>query len=105
MSAATLPEVASVIRSKNAGPFIYTFDILFNDDETFHRVQAAGLLDRAAVAHAYGLSPNEVLSFDYYPFACALKFSIRRPVASGSIGDSDVYGAQQHAPLLGLRAL
>jgi hypothetical protein len=101
----TLPEVASVIRSKNAGPFIYTFDVLFKDSEMFEAVRAAGYLNRAAVAKAYGLSPNEVLSFDYYPFACALKFSIRRPVPSGSIGDSDVYGAQQHAPLLGLQAL
>jgi hypothetical protein len=101
----TLPDVASVIRSKNAGPFIFTFDVLFKDAETFERVRAAGHLNRAAVAQAYGLSPNEVLSFDYYPFACALKFSIRRPVASGAIGDSDVYGAQQHAPLLGLQAL
>jgi hypothetical protein len=25
---------------------------------------------------------------------------MRRPVVSGSPGDSDVYGAQQHAPLL-----
>ncbi len=63
------------------------------------------MLDRAAVARAYSISPNEVLSFDFYPFACALKFLIRRPVASGSIGDSDVYCAQQHAPLLGLQAL
>ncbi len=101
----SLPEVASVIRSKNAGPFIYTFDVLFKDPETFEAVRAAGRLSRAAVAQAYGLSPNAVLSFDYYAFACALKFSIRRPVPSGSIGDSDVYGAQQHAPLLGLQAL
>ena len=57
------------------------------------------------MAGAYGISANQVLSFDYYPFACALKFSIRRPVASGAVGDSDVYGAQQHAPLLALRAL
>jgi len=32
--------------------------------------------------------------------AAPVKFSIRREVASGGVGDSDVYGAQQHAPLL-----
>ena len=100
-----LRAVAKVIRSKNAGPFIFTFDILFQDAATFERVKAAGRLDRAAVARAYGISANEVLAFDWHGFAGALKFSIRREVASGGIGDSDVYGAQQHAPLLELRAL
>ena len=52
------PELAPVIRSKNAGPFIYTFDILFRDAGTFERVREAGHLDRAAVAGAYGISAN-----------------------------------------------
>jgi hypothetical protein len=100
-----LRDVCKVIRSKNAGPFIFTFDIMFRDAETFAAVKAAGHLDRAAVARAYGISPNEVLSFEWHGFASAAKFSIRREVASGGVGDSDVYGAQQHAPLLDLRAL
>ncbi|MBX9702328.1 MAG: DUF4387 domain-containing protein [Acetobacteraceae bacterium] len=102
---ATMREVARVIRSKNAGPFIFTFDIMFRDAATFAAVQEAGHIDRAAVARAYGLSANEVLSFEWHGFANAVKFSIRRDVASGGVGDSDVYGAQQHAPLLDLRAL
>lgn len=101
----TLREVCKVVRSKNAGPFIFTFDIMFKDAATFRAVQQAGHLDRAAVAKAYGISPNEVLSFDWHGFANAVKFSIKREVASGGVGDSDVYGAQQHAPLLELRAL
>ena len=40
-----------------------------------------------------------------YPFANAIKFSLRRPVGSGGPNDFDVYGAQQHAPLLDLLAL
>lgn len=100
-----LKEIASVIRSKNAGPFIFTFDVLFPSLKTFNDVKNAGLLDRASVAKAYGISPNEIIGFEYYPFACAIKFSMRRAVPSGSIGDSDVYGAQQHAPLLDLVAL
>ncbi len=100
-----LRELCRVIRSKNAGPFIFTFDIMFRDAEAFGLAKAAGHLDRAAVARAYGISPNEVLSFEWHGFANAVKFSIRREVASGGVGDSDVYGAQQHAPLLELRAL
>ena len=100
-----LKEVASVIRSKNAGPFIFTFDVLFPDIKIFNDVKNAGLFDRASVAKAYGISPNEIIGFEYYPFACAIKFSMRRALPSGNVGDSDVYGAQQHAPLLDLVAL
>jgi hypothetical protein len=100
-----LSEIASVIRSKNAGPYIFTFDILFPDQETFRQVRLAGKLSREAVAKVYGISPNEILGFDFYEFANAVKFSIRRPIASGSAGDSDIYGAQQHAPLLTLQAV
>ncbi|MFC1935705.1 DUF4387 family protein [Chloroflexota bacterium] len=32
--------------------------------------------------------------------ALAIKFSIPRPVFSGDLEDSDVYGGQQYAPLL-----
>ena len=48
---------------------------------------------------------SALLGFEYYPFARAVKFSLRRPVGAGGPGDFDCYGAQQHAPLLGLKAL
>ncbi len=101
----TLSDIADVIRSKNAGPFIVTFDILFATDEDFEAVRDAGYLSRAAVCNLYGVSDNELLGFEYYPFARAVKFSLRRPVGSGGPGDFDCYGAQQHAPLLDLKAL
>jgi len=100
-----LCDIAEVIRSKNAGPFIVTFDILFDTEEKFERVREAGLINRRVVCDLYGVSDNELLGFDYYPFARAMKFSIRRPVGSGGPSDADVYGAQQHAPLLDLVAL
>jgi hypothetical protein len=37
-----------------------------------------------------------------YPAALAIKIVMDRLVGSGDIGDRDVYGAQQHAPLLDL---
>ncbi len=98
----TLGENAKVVRSKNAGPFLITFDVLFPDRDVFNRVRTAGRLSATAVAERFNVSVNEIIGFEFYPFANAVKFSIRRPVVSGSIGDSDVYGAQQHAPLLDL---
>lgn len=93
-------EIAQVVRSKNAGPFLLTFDVLFDTPERLEAVRKSGRLTRETVAAAYGVSPNEVIDFDYYPFANAVKFSLRRPHPSGSAGDTDVYGAQQHVPLM-----
>ena len=76
-----LSEVAEVIRSKNAGPFVVTFDIFFKDRDDFEAVQAAGLLTRQAVCERYNVSDNELLGFEYYPFANAVKFSIQREIA------------------------
>jgi hypothetical protein len=42
---------------------------------------------------------HEIIHFDP---ANAVKVALDRPVASGSPGDTDVYGARQHAPLLRL---
>ncbi|MCL4189056.1 MAG: DUF4387 family protein [Rhodobacteraceae bacterium] len=97
-----LGEIARVVRSKNAGPFLLTFDVLFADLATFERMRAGGRLTRATVAAAYNVSPNEILEFDWHPFACAVKFSLRRPIPSGAPQDTDVYGAQQHVPLMEL---
>ena len=40
------------------------------------------------------------LVFSEYPAGNAFNATIPRLVASGDVGDTDVYGAQQHAPLL-----
>lgn len=101
----TLSEMAEVIRSKNAGPFVVTFDILFNSKEDFEAVRKAGLVNRAKVCELYNVSDNELLGFEFYPFANAIKFSIQRAVSAGGPGDADAYGAQQHAPLLDLPAV
>jgi hypothetical protein len=100
-----LSDVAEVIRSKNAGPFVVTFDVFFKDKADFEAVRAAGLVTRQAVCERYNVGDNELLGFEYYPFANALKFSLQRSVSSGGPRDADAYGAQQHAPLLDMPAL
>jgi hypothetical protein len=37
-----------------------------------------------------------------YPAGKAIKITIARTIMAGDPGDYDVYGAQQHAPLLGI---
>jgi hypothetical protein len=94
-----LQDVARVLRSKNAGPCLITFDVMFGNREDYDRVclQLARL--RTEVASRYGRSENEVRVIAYEP-AQAVKITIPRDMVSGDPGDRDVYGAQQHAPLL-----
>lgn len=95
----TLGELADVVRSKNAGPFHYTFDIIFSDPQLFARVLASGQVTRERFAQSYGLDPDAVQWTVYEP-ALGFKATIRRPFASGQPEDGDVYGCQQHGPLL-----
>lgn len=97
-----LRELASVIRSKNSGPYELTLDVLLKDDESFEKVVNSGVFNKALFANLYHTSEQNVLSVLTFPAARAIKATIVRPIASGSLGERDVYGAQQHAPLMNL---
>jgi hypothetical protein len=94
-----LIEIAGVIRSKNAGPATLTLDIIFKSPEWFERASAA--IDPATIARLYGRSEQEIAIIPFRA-ANAVKITMPRRTVSGDPGDNDVYGAQQHAPLLGL---
>lgn len=93
-----LVELAKVIRSKNAGPLQVTLDVMFPDLPSYRRAaESAGLHER--IAAAFGIATGDVVMIRYQA-ALAIKLVIDRPVVAGSPGDTDVYGAQQHGPLL-----
>lgn len=94
-----LGELARLIRSKNAGPFQLTIDIMFDDVETYRRVCASGAVSRALIADIYRV-PVERVMFFTVDNALAIKASIPRPVVQGDIGDSDSHAGQQYAPLI-----
>ena len=96
---ATIGELARLIRSKNAGPFELTFDIMFADREVYERVKQSGKLTREAVATRYNLRPEDV-KFFACDNALAFKASIPRPCFQGDLLDSDGHGDQQYAPLM-----
>jgi hypothetical protein len=92
-------ELASTIRSKNAGVDHITFDIICRDRGNFERVRDSGVLSRSTVAALFGVDEGRVTDFVVFEPANAIKFTIRRRQPSGSMGESDLYGAQQYAPL------
>ena len=94
-------ELARLVRSKNAGPFTLTIDIILGDAATYRRVKRSGLINRRLLAGLYGVPEETVLLFEH-DRALALKPSFPRPVASGDPDVSDVFGGQQHGPLVDL---
>jgi hypothetical protein len=97
-----LTDIAGVIRSKNAGPHELTLDIIFKERDVYEQVVAANCINRELVAGLYHVTDADILELVAFDPAAAIKITIRRPRTAGDIGETDVYGAQQHAPLLGL---
>lgn len=95
-----LTELASVIRSKNSGPYELTFDIIFKDFEIYNGVKEARSITKEGFASLYNIDIEQITSLVYFDPAKAVKITIVRPLSSGALGESDVYGAQQHAPLM-----
>ena len=98
---AKLKDIAKACKSKNAGPYELTLDIMFADAATFDKVKKTGVISPALIARLYRV-PVESVVFTEFPPAHAYKATIERRIASGAVGDTDVYGAQQHGPMLGI---
>jgi hypothetical protein len=96
-----LRDLAVFIRSKNAGPFMLTIDIFFNSAADCRRVIESRILSTAAIGAIYRIEPASV-QIIHVQQSNALKISIPRPLAAGDVGDRDVAGGQQFAPLLDL---
>ena len=97
-----LRDLASVIRSKNSGPYELTMDVLFKEQADFQRVVEANVINRELIMKLYGVKAEDVLDIIAFPTCKAIKATIVRPMPSGALGERDVYGAQQHAPLMNL---
>jgi hypothetical protein len=95
----SLRNLASSVRSKNAGPFWLTLDIFLSDRSTFDRVSHSPVTDPAVIADLYGVDAGRVLVF-LVPELLAIKISLPRPVTQGSLHDRDMHAGQQYVPLL-----
>jgi hypothetical protein len=94
-----LRDVTKVLRSKNAGPFALTYDILFDSEEQFQKAVASGVFSPQNMGKVLKYPSNAVRVLKYPP-AYAIKITVPRRHPSGAFDDTDVFGCQQHAPLL-----
>jgi len=98
----SIRSLALVIRSKNAGPYELVLDILFKQQSDYLAVKASGQLTAQRIADLYNLDEQHLPRLIWFDPANAVKAVLPRGIISGNRGDNDVYGAQQHAPLLGI---
>lgn len=94
-----LREMTKVLRSKNAGPFMVTFDLMFRNREDMEKVVESDVLTVDRLSTLLKCARDEI-TVHVYPSANAIKITIPRRHSSGSFDDSDVFGCQQHAGLL-----
>ncbi|EJT75687.1 hypothetical protein GGTG_05619 [Gaeumannomyces tritici R3-111a-1] len=100
---ASLGHLATIIRSKNSGPFELTLDVMFDNEAAYNRVKAANVLTNDMIKSRYRVQDEDILTNMYFDPALAWKCTIVRPWAQGSVGERDTLGTQQHAPLLAVR--
>jgi len=95
-----LKDIVKVLRSKNAGPFEVTIDIVFKNNEDYKKFINSGIVTLELIAKLYKLPKEEIITFCGFEAANAFKITIPRRRNQGSIGETDMHAAQQHAPLL-----
>ena len=94
-----LGDIATKIRSKNAGPFWLTIDIFCDGQKAFERVSAG--LSSQAVARAFQIEPSALRRFDIDALN-VIKFSLPRQPIQGAPDDRDMHGAAFSEILKGL---
>jgi hypothetical protein len=88
--------------SKNAGPYVITFDAVFKDEAAYDHVRSSGVFNKAALARLFNVPEVRILSIHEYPAGRVIKFNIIRDISSGDFGDRSVFGSQLWAPLISL---
>jgi len=102
MTARRLIDLVEFLFSKNAGPYVITFDAVFKDRESFEAARDSGVFNKATLARLFNVPESRILSIHEYPAGRVMKFNIVRDISSGDFGDRTVFGSQLWAPLIDL---
>ncbi len=93
-----LYDKAFVCRSKNAGPFQVTIDLMFKDMASYSQVMDSAAFTAENIGKLYNVAPDKV-AIKPFERILTIKVVLPRNSSSGSTTDCDVYGSQQHFPL------
>jgi uncharacterized protein DUF4387 len=95
-----LEDLCTVLRSKNAGPFLITLDMIFKDRNVYKVVADRQSITKALIAERYALDVDDVVAVEYIDGLNAVKATYKRRLPAGRPGDPDCYGMAQEGPLL-----
>ena len=90
MSSIGMFELCNIVRTKNAGPFFFTLDIVFRERAVYEAVIAQKLLTKEMLANAYGVPIEDVAVFETFDNVLAFKATFRRKKAAGGPGRKSV---------------
>jgi hypothetical protein len=96
--ARTVGDLATLVRSKNAGPFWLTLDVFCDTDTAYDAIAAPDVITRQRIADIYDTDADSVRIFRL-PLLRVIKISLPRPTIQGAIADRDMHAGQQHIPL------
>ncbi len=94
-----LIDADAIVRSKDAGPFRFTLDVIFNNQEQFKQMKDSGVWNQESLSRRCKIDLKAIDECLVYEPAMAFKCTYQRPISSGAFGDNDIYGSQQHVPL------
>ena len=97
-----LIDLVQFLFSKNAGPYLITFDVIFENEESYRRVWDSGVFTRERMAALFKVPVERIYSVHRYDAGRVIKFTMVRDISSGDFGDRSVFGAQMWAPLISL---
>ena len=69
-------EAAKVIRSKNAGPYELTFDIMFKNKEFYEMFKSQQIINRKQMAGVLKIDESDILNLVWFAPANAVKITI-----------------------------
>ena len=70
-----LKHCTKLVRSKNAGPFVLTIDVMFESADMFDRCVEQNILSAQNVAKIYGIEPEKIAIFNV-PVISTIKISL-----------------------------
>lgn len=97
-----MPKVKDVcrhVRSKVAGPFWVTIDLMFDSQENYDRYSQSPVFSAASIGDLYQVDPASVQHYPV-PSLRVLKISYPRRGSQGGVEERDLHSGQQYTYLL-----
>lgn len=90
----TIREFALYVRSKNAGPFCLTLEILLKNWEDYNKLVSLNVVTPELISKLYG-TPADKVDIFFCENINIIKISVPRPANQGSLQDKDLHAGQQ----------